>query len=70
MEKKFIIIVWHQAGGKLNNRIYYTLNDEESETALVWFSEQEAKDFWKTHNCGEIHAGFVVEATTNVVDWI
>lgn len=70
MDKRFIIIIWHQAGRDANEPIYYSLNDDNTESALVFRSEAEAVTFWEKHKLSSIHAGFVVEVTTKEVDWI
>lgn len=70
MENRFIIIIWHQAGQRNNSAIYYTLDDAETGLALVFDSEDEAKDYWNTHKINHIHAGFIVNAAVAAQNWI
>lgn len=67
--KSFIIIIWHQAGGRDDNRVFYTWQDE-NENTLVFNSETEAKEAWDESGMREIHAGFIVECTPEENTWI
>lgn len=69
MDKRFIVIIWHQAGGRDNNKTYYTWQDE-NENTLVFSSEKEAKKAWKESGLREYQAGFVVECTSDAQNWL
>jgi hypothetical protein len=60
--KRFVIMIWHQAGGRDNNSIYYTWTDENSNT-YVFSSKQEAKKAWKESGWRDVHVGFIVNCT-------
>ena len=70
MDNRFIIIIWHQAGQRTDTAIYYSLNDEETECAVVFESEEQAEKYWRKSPLSRFHAGFIVNATTSEVDWI
>jgi hypothetical protein len=66
---RYIIIIWHQAGGRNNHKIYYAWSDE-NEVAHVFDSPLEAKTTWEESGMHENHAGMIVEVTTENVEWI
>lgn len=65
----FIVIIWHQAGGRDNNKTYYTWQDE-SENTLTFDSESSAEKAWKESGLREVHAGFIVNCAAHINDWI
>jgi hypothetical protein len=69
MDNRFIIVIWHQAGSNDNGKRYYTLNDEDSDLALVFESRKKAEEFWSNCWLRDIHAAFIVDATTSEVEW-
>lgn len=69
MEKRFVIIIWHQAGGSDDNKIYYIWSDH-NENALVFGSKEEAIRNWNEAEMYRVHCGFVVECTAKTTDWI
>ena len=66
---RYIIIIWHQAGGRDNAPTYYAWSDE-NEVALVFDTPQEAKAAWREARMHETHAGTIVEVTSKNTDWI
>lgn len=66
---RYIIIIWHQAGGRNNAPTYYAWSDE-NEIAIVFESPEEAKTAWRESWMHENHAGMIVEVTTENVEWI
>jgi len=66
----FIIIIWHQAGGRDDSQTYYTWNDEVTEAAKVFDSYKEAQDTWRSCGMNEIHAGFIIECSPKEQVWI
>lgn len=69
MEKRFIVIVWHQAGGRNDHNVYYTWSDENDVT-YTFESEKEAKNKWHEDKMGDWHAGFVINCDTSEQEWI
>lgn len=69
MKKTFIVIIWHQAGGRNENRTFYTWSDEKENT-ITFESHKDAENKWKDSGMRDIHAGFVVECTPQNVYWI
>ena len=70
LDERFIIIIWHQAGGRDNNSVYYAWSDED-DVAVVFPSREEAKKAWKECGNDKIHAGIIVPVDTrNVPLWI
>lgn len=74
MKGRYIVIIWHQAGGlsgDQNNPVYYTWNDEATEAARVFDTVQEASKAWHEERMNELHAGFVVNVTDpKRINWL
>ena len=66
---RYIIIIWHQSGGRDNAPTYYAWSDEH-EVARVFDNPFEARTAWREAGMHEIHAGTIVEVTTENTDWI
>ena len=69
MKNRYCIVIWHQAGGRDNNSVYYLWADE-NENTYVFPSKQEAIKKWHDDNMGELHAGTVIDVTTGHNYWI
>ena len=67
---KFIIIIWHQAGGRDNKPTFYTWEDHMTECAYVFSSEEIAKKEWRESGLNEVHAAFIVDCDTKKQVWI
>jgi hypothetical protein len=65
----FIVIIWHQAGGRNNSKTYYCWENEKEE-ARVFDSYHEAQNEWNSSGLNQIHAAFIVDCRTNKQMWI
>ena len=69
MQERYVILVWHQAGGRDNSAVYYLWADEDDNT-LVFSSPSQAKQAWNDTGMREIHAGTVLDVTATRNYWI
>lgn len=65
MGKTFIVIVWHQAGGNNESKVYYTWQDE-NENTKVFNSYEEAETAWRESSTCRLHAAFIVDCSDQV----
>jgi hypothetical protein len=66
---RYIVIIWHQAGGRNENEAYYVWNDENEE-ARVFYSKTAAQQSWKESGMSKIHAGTIVCVSAEKRTWI
>lgn len=69
MENIFVIMIWHQAGGRDDNTTFYAWADSNGNT-ITFSTEEKAKETWVKSGMRDIHAGFVVDCTPSNNDWI
>jgi len=65
----YAILIWHQAGGRNNNKVFYLWSDK-NEVAFVFDSKEAAKKRWNEVGMSEIHAGSLIKLTPSERDWI
>lgn len=70
MEKRFIVIIWHQAGGREDNKVYYTWDDDITKETLVFDSPQAAQLAWRQSGLRNVHAATIVNMAARERDWI
>ena len=69
MDKRYCILIWHQAGGRNDNSVYYLWADK-NENAYVFSSGEAAIEKWQAENMRSLHAGIVIELTSGRNYWI
>jgi hypothetical protein len=69
MDERFIVIIWHQAGGNNENKIFYPWVDENDNTR-VFSRKEDAEKSFRNSVLNKIHSAFVVECTASEVEWI
>lgn len=68
-EMRYIIIIWHQAGGDNENSVYYVWADE-NDVAHCFESKIEARKAWRESGLHKFHVGRIVEVTAQNCEWI
>ncbi len=69
MDKRIIVIIWHQAGGRDENSTYYPWADEKGNTK-TFESMEAAKHEWQESGMNQIHAGFPVDCSASKQRWL
>lgn len=67
---RYIVIIWHQAGGRNDNKLYQVWWDDVTDKAFVFDSKNEAKAAWLESGMGDVHSGTVINITAEKCEWI
>lgn len=70
IRQRYIIIIWHQAGGRTDNKNYQVWWDDETDQAFVFDTQKAAANAWRNSGMNEIHAGTVINITAGKCDWV
>ena len=68
-ETRYIVVIWHQAGGHNDNKFYSVWSDE-NENSYVFDSAAQATSSWKDSKIDNVHAGTIVKMTAQSRAWI
>ena len=68
-DKRFIVIIWHQAGGRDDNKTYYTWSDEH-DNPYCFDSYEKAKAEILDAGVNELHACTIIDMNPSKHIWV